>query len=91
MHARTHKSKSLLKKQVIGSQTIKYFSAGGEKIEKPKKYYSAIQRPEKVLQRYTDTYKSIVVYLGSPRRRREKNVCTTFPQRHGATESELLA
>ena len=91
MHARRHAQVKIPKKKVIESQTIKYFSAGGEKIEKPKKYYSAIQRPEKVLQRYTDTYQSIVVYLRSRRRRRKKNVCTTFPQGHGATESELLA
>ena len=29
-------------------------------------------------------FKSIVVYLGSPRRRRETNVCTTILQRHVA-------
>jgi hypothetical protein len=60
------------KQKVIESQTIKNFSAGGEKIEKR----------QKVLQRYTEPREStkalykasqhIVVYLKSRRRRREK-------------------
>ena len=43
------------------------------------KYYSAIESPDKVLQRGTKPPQDIVVYLKSPRRSREKaNILQTF-------------
>ena len=43
------------------NQTRKYFLAGGEKNQKTRKYYSPIQSPDKVLQRYTKPPQDIVV------------------------------
>ena len=63
------------------SNNINIFSSAKKKT---RKYYSAIQSPDKVLQRYTKPPQDIVVYLKSPRRRREKIVCTTFLQSHVA-------
>ena len=53
--------------------------------KKTRKYYSARQSPDKVLKRYTKPPQDIVVYLKSPRRRRDKlNVLrphkATFPK-----------
>ena len=47
------------------------FFGGQKKKERDKaqtKYYSAIESPDKVLQRYTKPPQDIVVYLKSPRR-----------------------
>ena len=51
----------ILKNKKEENQTRKYLLAGGEKIQKTRKYYSPIQSPDKVLQRYTKPPQDIVV------------------------------
>ena len=68
-----------------------YFSAGGEQIQKPRKYYSAIQSPEKVLQRYTEPFEKYrcVPRIASPEARKK---CTYYDStKTRGQESGLLA
>ena len=50
-----------IQKQKEENQTRQYFLAGGVKTQKTRKYYSPIQSPDKVLQRYTKPSQDIVV------------------------------
>ena len=70
------------KKKVIENQTEKYFSAGGEKLEKSKSTVALYTAQAKVLQHYTAAAQGIVVYLKWPRRRREN---ANVLRRHRAT------
>ena len=89
MHARTSQNPFL--KKVIESQTIQYVSAGGEKHQKPKNYYSAIQSPEKVLQRYKEPLEKYrcVPRIASPEARKKCMYYVSTQTR--AQESGLLA
>ena len=59
-HHPHHPHQNPLKKKQK-NRTRKYVLAGGEKIQKTRKYYSPIQSPDKVLQRYTKPPQDIVV------------------------------